>query len=504
MIFLALASGCGSAWADATSCEALTKLNLPHTDIAGATLVAAGAFTPPPGGPGGGQNQTAVYENTPAFCRVTAVSQPTPDSEIKFEVWLPAENWDGRLAESGNGGYGSNISYNGLAESVTKGYAAAANNTGHEGNNEDFALGHPEKLIDWGYRAVHETTVAAKALIAAYYGSGPKYSYWSSCSTGGRQGWVAAEYYPEDFDGLVIGDPANPMTRLQAGSIWANLALNKDADSFIPPDKWSVIHQAVMAQCDAKDGLKDGLITDPRVCHFDVKALLCKQGDSTNCLSAPQIEALKKVVAGGKNPKTGQSIYPGYPLGTAMLPGPVAGQKPDTSAPTTFRLLFQDANWDFHAFNFDTDIARSDKLGNNVMNAVDPSKLKALFARGGKIILYHGWNDPAITPLISIELYNQAVAANGGLGKTSDEVRLFMVPGMNHCGGGEGPNVFDKLDPISEWVEKGHAPDRIVAAHTDANRQVDRTRPLCPYPKVAKYKGSGSIDQAANFACAAP
>jgi feruloyl esterase len=511
------------------SCENLTRLKLAGTTVTSATLVAKGAFTPPAtgrggpppnapaggqagpggrgasgalGGRGGGGGQNAVFETTPAFCRVLATVRPVPDSEIKVEVWLPAVGWNGRLEALGNGGFSSAIMYGNLAQAVVKGYAATGTNTGFDGNDSSFSIGHPEKITDWGNRAVHEMTVTAKAIVDARYGTGPKYSYWNSCSTGGRQGWVAAEYYPGDFDGLAIGDPANPMTRLQANSIYINLALNDDPASFIPPAKWPVIHDAVMNQCDAVDGLKDGLIQDPMKCNFKVESLLCKNGDAADCLTAPQIESLKKISSGSKNPRTGEQLYPGYPLGTSMV-GPVAGKNPDNSAPSTFRMLFQDGNWDYHTFDFDKDTARADKLGNNTINAVNPEKLKALFAHGGKVLLYHGWEDPAISPLISVDLYNQAVKANGGVGKTYDDMRLFLVPGMFHCGGGYGPNAFDKMDVIADWVENGIAPASIVASHSTAGK-VDRTRPLCPYPQVAKYKGTGSIDEAQNFVCAAP
>lgn len=521
-------AGAVHAWAGGTPCEALAKMSLPHVEITSAALVQKGAFTPPPNpnvraappaiaptaanqGPGGaatpvgpGGNQNAVYKTTPAFCRVAATLRPTADSIINMEVWMPVEGWNNRLAETGNGGFGSNISYNELAAGVTQGYTMTNSDTGHQGDDDTFALGHPEKLVDWGYRAVHETSVTAKAVIAGYYGSKPKYSYWNACSTGGRQGWVAAEYYPNDFDGLVLGDPANPMTRLQAGNIGAYLALHKEPGSFIPMAKWAMIHKAVVDKCDALDGLKDGLVEDYLKCNFDPNSLLCKSGDADDCLTAPQLTALKYVVAGTKNPRTGELIYPGFPLGAPLQPGPVAADgHPDGSAPVVFRLLYQDPNFDFHIFNFDTDIARSDKLANHLMNAVEPAKLQAVFAHGGKILMYHGWNDPAITPLAGIQLYQQAVAANGGLGKTYNEIRLFMVPGMNHCSGGEGPNSFDKLAAISDWVENDKAPNQIIASHSTQG-QVDRTRPLCPYPQIAKYKGSGSIDEAQNFICAAP
>jgi feruloyl esterase len=500
----ALAGG-GSAWAAGTSCEDLAKLNLPNVEITTATLVAAGAYKPAAGG--GGPNaaaQAKMYASLPAFCRVAASLHPTPDSDIKMELWMPASGWTGDLAETGNGGFGNNIGFNSMAQYVAKGYAGTGSNTGKDTNDAKPLIGHPEKEKDWGYRAVHQTTVTAKLILAAYYGSGPKYSYWDSCSTGGRQGWVAAEYYPNDFDGLVIGDPANPMTRLQANNIYVSLALNKDEASYISKDKWSMIHEKVLAQCDAKDGVKDGLIEDPMKCDFDVNSLLCANGDAPDCLTAPQITALNAVITGSKNPRTGEQLYPGYPLGTVMVPGAIANKSPDGSAVPTYQMLFQDPNFDYHTFDFDKDTARADELGKNTINAVDPAKLQGVFSHGGKIILYHGWNDPAITPLIQIKLYQDAVAANGGLDKTYSEMRLFMAPGMFHCGGGDGPNIWDKLDAISDWVEKGKAPDAIVAAHTNSQGYVDRTRPLCPYPQVAQYKGTGNINDADNFVCAAP
>ena len=505
LLLALLAAFSVNARADASLCEGLTKRQLPHTEVTASNLVAKGAFTPPPGGgpPGAPRGPNPIFATLPSFCRVQATLRPTTDSDIKIEVWIPATGWNGDLEALGNGGLGASIAYQGLAEAVAKGYAGTSTDTGHRDHDDNFAIGHPERLIDWGNRAVHEMAVTSKAILAAYFGSAPKYSYWNSCSTGGRQGLVAAEYYPNDFDGLAVGDPANPMTRLQANNIWNNLALNKDHASFIPQEKWAMIHQAVMDECDAVDGLKDGLIENPMACKFDINALACKNGDASDCLTAAQIEALGKVVSGSKNPRTGAQLYPGYPLGTAMLPGPVAGKEPDGSAPPIFRDLFQDASWDFHTFDFDKDTARADKLANSIINAVDEKKLQALFKHGGKLLMYHGWSDAAITPLISIEIYNNVVAVNGGLDKTYNEVRLFMVPGMGHCMGGDGPNTFDKLDVLADWVEHGKAPDQIVASHSTAG-QLDRTRPLCPYPQIARYKGTGSIDEAQNFVCAAP
>ena len=518
----AMLAGTASVWAVGIPCDRLAKLQLPHTEITGATLVAAGAFIPPAnpnaprpnpaenGNTGGPANPTgqqaravAAYKALPAFCRVQAVVKPTADSDIEFEVWMPVDGWTGRLEEIGNGGYGSNLTFGGLAEGVAQGYIATANNTGHDGNDGSFAIGHPEKYADWGYRAVHENVVAAKAIAAAFYGNAPKYSYWNGCSTGGRQGWIAAEYYPNDFDGLAIGDAANPMSRLQAGTIWENLAVNATPESYISIDEWQMIHKRVMDQCDALDGLKDGVIDDPRKCNFAVETLLCKSRTGADCLTSPQLEALKKVIAGPRL-SSGEQVYPGFPVGDPSLPGPILGKKPEQVAIDTMRALFQDPNWDYHSLNLDKDIPRNDKIAGHLIDALDYTKLQGVFNHGGKVLYYHGWNDGSIAPQSAIDYYEKVVESNGGLKKTYDDVRLFMIPGGNHCGGGEGPNVFNKLAVISDWVEHGKAPDAIIASHLAQNGQVDRTRPLCPYPQVAKYKGIGSIEEAQNFACTKP
>lgn len=486
-----------------TDCEYLNKLTLPHVEITEARVVAKGEFAPPPGALGGPE-ASAAYRAMPSFCRVLATIRPSPDSDIKIEVWLPTQGWNGRLEGVGNGAFMSSIFYWNLAEAVSQGYAAVATDTGHVGNSGEFAFGHPEKLIDWGYRAVHEMTITAKAVIAARYGSPAKHAYWNSCSTGGREGLMEAENYADDFDGLAVGDAANPMTRNQASTLYSTLAVNRDPAGFLSPAKWLAYRRAVVAKCDAADGVKDGLMSDPMACRFDPNEMRCRDGDREDCLTPPQIAALNTVLAGMKNPRTGERLHPGWPVGANPSPTMVVGREPEQVAIDTFRAVFQNPGWDYHTMDFDKDIALSDKLGNQLMNAADESRLKTLFGRGGKIILYHGWNDPNISPLLGIKYYTDAVEANGGISNTYDSIRLFMVPGMNHCGGGEGPNAFDKMAAITQWVEEGKAPERIIASHSSPDGTVDRSRPLCPYPRVAKYLGKGSIDEARNFSCVAP
>lgn len=484
-----------AAWA--ASCGDLAKVSLPNTAITSAQVVDAGAFKAPGNQKGKGPNP---YASLPAFCRVEATLKPSSDSDIKIEVWLPAANWNKKLQSVGNGGWAGVISYSAMADALREGYATASTDTGHVGGSGSFALGHQEKLIDFGWRSEHEMTVKAKAITQTFYGSAPSLSYWNGCSTGGRQGLKEAQMFPNDYDGIIAGAPANRT----AISLWIAFAVLKDKDSYIPPAKYPVIHQAAIAACDAKDGLKDGLISDPTKCDFDPKALLCKNGDGPSCLTAPQAEAAKKIYSPAKNPRTGQELFPSLVPGSELGWGiQAAGPEPSQNIYDQFRyVVYKDPNWDWRTFDFDKGLAKSEEPDNLVMNATDPN-LKAFFAHDGKLLMYHGWSDPNVSPLNTVKYYKSVVDTMGGAAKTSNNIRLFMEPGMGHCGGGEGPNTFDKVAALEQWVEHKKAPDGIVASHSTAGA-VDRTRPLCAYPEVAKYKGSGSIDEAANFACVLP
>lgn len=488
----------------AATCESLASLKLPNATITLANTVAAGSFAPPtPGGSGmAGRAAFTQFENLPSFCRVTATLTPTGDSDIKIEVWMPVSGWNGELESVGNGGWAGTISYPALALALTDGYATASTDTGHVGANARFALGHPEKLLDFGYRAVHEMTVTAKAIIEAFYRQGPTRSYWNGCSTGGRQGLAEAQLYPADYNGISAGAPANYMTHLQAWSLWVARVVHKDEASYIPPEKYPVIHRAALEACDSLDGLKDGLIGDPRLCHFDPKVLTCKGEDTPSCLTAAQVEATQKLYSPLKNPRTGEQIFPGFEPGSELLWGGLAGPRPFTIPLDFFRyVVFKSPDWDFHALNFDNDVALADKQDHHVLNDIDPN-LKEFFGRGGKLLMYHGWSDQLIAPLNTVNYY-ESVRKSVGAGKSANSARLFMFPGMAHCGGGEGPNRFDTTGTLAQWVERGEVPDKMVASHF-TNGVVDRTRPLCPYPQMAAYKGSGSTDDAANFVCKAP
>jgi feruloyl esterase len=493
----------------AATCESLASLSLPNTTITLAKSVGAGGFTPtkPFQLPPTMLQGLPAFKDLPAFCRVAASVKPTKDSDIKFEIWMPVAGWNGRFLGVGNGGYSGEVWYPFMSEPLARGYATASTDTGHEGSVMDasFAMGHPEKVIDFGYRAVHEMTVKAKAIIAAYYGQAPRLAYWNGCSTGGRQGLMEAQRFPTDFDGIIAGAPANYMTRLSAHYVWVGQALHKDEASFIPPTKLPALHNAMLQACDAWDGVKDGILEDPTRCNFDPKMLECKSADGPSCLTSAQVEAVRKIYGPSINPRTKEPLYPGLvpggELGWAVGVGQVVPE-PMPLATGIFKfVVFKDPNWDYRTFNFDRDSARADKVVGGTMNAIDPN-LKAFFSRGSKLLQYHGWADPGITPLNSLNYYKSVVNTMGGSSKIDDSYRLFMVPGMDHCSGGDGPDRFDAVGALEQWRENKKAPDQIIASRI-RNGKADRTRPLCPYPQVAVYRGTGSTDDAANFACKA-
>jgi len=487
------------AFAAGRSCESLRSQALPNTTVSLAESVAAGSFVPPAVAGGRGASQGEPFRNLPAFCRVAATLKPTSDSDIKMEVWLPASGWNGKFQAVGNGGWGGVISYAAMGEALRRGYATSSTDTGHVGGSGSFALGHPEKLIDYAYRSEHEMTVKAKKIIAAYFGDGPKRSYWNGCSAGGRQGLKEAQRYPEDFDGIIAGAPAADWTGRATGSMRVAHAVHKDEASYIPSTLFPIVHNAALEACDALDGVKDGVLEDPARCTFDPKVLTCKGADHSACLTAPQVEAVRTIYSAAINPETKREITglaPGSELGWATWGGP----QPLGIAFDHFKyVVFKDPNWDYRTFNADRDIAAAERIDRNTINALDPN-LQRFFDRGGKLLQYHGWSDPQISPGNSTQYYQRVAERIGGHDRVQRSYRLFMVPGMAHCGGGEGPNSFDMVGALEQWVEKGQAPDRIVASRR-REATIDRTRPLCPYPQVATFKGTGSTDDAASFVC---
>jgi len=494
----------------ARPCESLKSLTLENATITLAQSVAAGAFSVPASAQEVAQ-QNAVFKQLPAFCRVAATLRPSTDSDIQIEVWMPLSNWNNKFQAVGNGGWAGSITYSsgsgrierGMAEALKRGYATASTDTGHVGDRASFALGHPEKLIDFGYRAVHEMTVKAKTIIAAFYGSNPRYSYWNGCSTGGRQALMEAQRFPSDYDGIIAGAPANPLTRAQSWGVYVGSAGLKDPASFIPRAKYQMIHRAVVNACDALDGLKDSLIGDPTRCVFDFKFLECKAQDSSSCLVAGQAEAVEKMTGPMVHPKTGEMLFPGFPLGSELnWASRVGGPDPSVLNTDFFKyVVFKDPNWNWRTFDLETDSALADEIGGGTLNATPD--LNAFKEDGGKLLMYHGWSDERFSPVNTISYYESVIAKSSSRSSTDEWLRLFLAPGMAHCGGGEGPNLFDVVSALEQWVEYGKAPNQIVASFSTGGK-VDRTRPLCPYPKVAKYKGDGSINDAANFVCGAP
>ena len=469
------------------SCESLVRLSLPNTTITSSETVAQGQALP---------SARANSAPAPTLCRVAATLKPTSDSEIKVEVWLP-EGWNGKYMAVGNGGWSGSIGYAAMGDAVRRKYAASSTDTGHTGGSASFAMGHPEKLIDYAYRSEHEMAVLSKALVENYYGRAPSLSYWNGCSAGGKQALQEAQRYPEDFDGIIAGAPAANWTGRAGQSLWVQQAVHKDEASYIPPSKYPAIHKAAIAACDRIDGVEDGVLEDPTRCKFDPQTIACKGADSADCLTPPQVEAARKIYSWSINPRTKRPVYPGLVPGSELGWATWGGPKPLGIGLDHFRyVVFEDPNWDFQTLNFDTDIARAEKLDARRINALDPD-LKRFFSRGGKLIQYHGWSDPQITPLNSVEYYRSVIEK---MGKVDNSYRLFMAPGMAHCGGGEGPNSFDMVSTLEQWVELKKAPERIVASRIREGK-TERTRPLCPYPQVAVYNGSGSTDDQTNFTC---
>ena len=496
-----------------TQCEQLAALKLEHTTIASAERVTGGSLKPV-GAPDS-------LRSLPPFCRVTGEIRPTSDSRIAFEVWMPLENWNGKFAAVGNGGWSGIISYLALAEELRRGYATVSTNTGHHAepglDMAKFAFGHPERLADFGWRSVHEMTVKGKAITQAFYGRPARYAYFIGCSTGGKQGLTAAQRFPADFDGIVATAPANNWARLMAGTFAVTRAAAADSAGRLPQPARSLLHAAALRACDAADGVRDSLITNPARCTFDPATVQCPAGSESSggCLTAAQVRTARAIYDGLRDP-AGRKVWPGLPPGSEPFWGALTNPANPFPIPISYYrwVVFADPSWDWKAFDLanPNDYARhleGERKYAPVLSAVDPN-LRAFRARGGKLIQTHGWNDQLISAQNSIDYYESVLALEGGgrdragtLRSVQDFYRLFMAPGMLHCGGGPGPNVFDAHAALETWVERGIAPDSIVATQRTSG-VVTRTRPLCPYPKVAKYNGSGDPNRAESFTCAGP
>jgi feruloyl esterase len=491
--FLLMAS---AALLQQPSCDALKALSLPHVTITSAEFVAAGNAAPGRGGRGG------AGAPLPAHCRVAATLTPSADSHIEMELWLPTENWNGKFLAVGNGGWAGSISLDAMAPALRRGYATASNDTGHKGGSASFVVGHPEKLIDFGYRAMHEMAVRSKEMIQAFYKRGPQLSYYQGCSTGGRQGMMEAQRFPEDFDAIIAGAPVHNMVHLNVSQVALQVDMLKNPARLVPPEKRTLFANAVVAACDQHDGVKDGIVSEPRACKFDPAVLACKAGDGPGCLTGAQVENARSAYA-SVTKKNGTLVYPG------RSPGFESGWRIPTQGAALNPLFTdmpryvgrQDPNWDPMTFDLETDLGLALKNAGFV-EASDPD-LATFKARGGKLLLYHGWADPGPAPENTINYYD---AVNKKLGGRQDDwMRLFLMPGVGHCGGGVGPDQADLLGAIEHWREKGEAPAQIIATRPAGRGGTSpMSRPLCPHPQVARYKGSGSTDEAANFSCVAP
>ncbi len=482
----------GTANAAAGSCESLSQLKTPHVLVTLATEVKSGHLKVTDR-----SSERAVLR---PFCRVVVQITPTADSQIGAEIWLPLTHWNRKFLAVGSGGWGGAISYDELVEGLNRGYAAAATDDGHRGAGGRFLMGHPEKLIDFAYRAEHEMTLEAKRLIEALYGQIPAHSYWSGCSGGGREGLLQAARYPQEFDGVVAGDPAN--IRRNAWALSLAVQTFKDPSAYIPPAKYPTIHQAVLNACDAIDGLKDGLIEEPERCQVNFNVLECRNADSPSCLTPRQVQSAQALISPLKS-STGKILFPRLEPGTELRWARLAGgPEPASLFLDEFRyVVFNNPDWDWRTFDLDRDAARAHEIDSHV-DEFDPN-LTAFANRGGKMLIYHGLADQQVAPGSSVDFYNAAREQSSVKPAAADWIRLFMAPGMGHCQGGEGPDTFDALGALERWVENGRAPERIIASQLN-DGQVVRTRPLCPYPQVARYDGKGNPNDAASFLCRSP
>lgn len=478
------------------NCEALTGMPVKDGAISAAAMVRPAA-------------------PASAYCRVQLTLKPEPRSNIRIEVWLPEQGrWNGKFLGTGNGGAAGSIQTAALTGGVNRGYAVAntdmGSSSGGGGLNFGFGVGRPDLQKDFSYRSTDGMTIWGKRITQAFYGRAPQYSYFQGCSTGGFQAWEQVHRLPDAYDGVIAGAAANDRPNLHMTRIWDELANLRTPANTIPKDKVAVIQSAATKACDDVDGLKDGIIDDPRACRFDPATIQCKSGDGPDCLTAPQVETMRLVYQGARNPRTGAQVYPGFEYGSeggidlhleAKLGA--GGQVVVNENMINWSSKFQAAHPDGLGFDFDKDVARAGSDLDGILNYTDP-KLAKFQRAGGKVIAYHGWADSLVPARGSPNYYERIAKANGGYQKTGQFARLFMIPGMGHCRGGVGTDSFDVLASLENWVEKGQAPDTIVATRAARAGMPAISRPLCPYPAVARWNGRGSANDAANFTCQAP
>jgi len=508
----------------AASCADLAHLTLPNTTITLAQSVAPGAFTPPV--PEWARSFIHSKPVPVAFCRVTGDIRPASDSDSKFELWLPLSHWSGRYESVGNGGFAGFIRYDSMVNPLLAGSAVASTDDGHDGpaigpTAADWALGHPEKIIDYGHRAVHLTALTAKAITTAFYGRAPAHAYFVGCSKGGQEGFMESQRYPEDFDGIVSGAAANDWVNLFLSFMWTeNLNLANPA-SYLAPGDLTVINQAVTGSCASAGDAEHGFLSDP---------LRCKVASSSIHLSPAKLASFESIHQGPMD-ASGRQVYAGQPYGSELDWQETISASSFEAAQTQAQMsmygadffrnfVYQNRQWTFHGFDLRKARTDAQRTVGKIMNADDVS-FRAFKSHHGKFIQYAGMTDSIVTALGSVRYYQAVVAAQGGkfdaasLARTQEFYRLFLAPGVGHCGGGPGPNQFgqaggegdaehDMVAALERWVEQGVPPAQIIATkfvQDDESKGVALTRPLCPFPQVAKYKGSGAVAVAANFAC---
>jgi feruloyl esterase len=491
----------------ATPCESLKSVELKQATITAAEFVPEGP-APARGGGGGARGVRGGAARgaapaapaapaqppamIPAHCRVQIVLKPTTDSLINMELWLPpADKWNGKFMGVGNGGFAGSIQglANDMPQALRLGYAAAGTDTGHQEQGGSWAIGHPEKMIDFGYRSTHEMTLKGKELVKIFYDQSAKYSYFKGCSTGGRMALMEAQRYPEDYDGIIAGSLANRHIHMWTAGVARGIELSRHPEENLPAEKAMLVNQLVTNTCDT---LKEGFLNNPGECKVDFSKLLCSAGkDDNSCLTAPQLKTVNTFYGGVKNSK-GELIFSGQALGN-----PISAQRGTNQSPGgTFdivRIAFNDPNLDWQKFDLDRDMPLIDKALSYV-DSVNPD-LGKFKSKGGKLLLTHGWSDTTITPETTIWYYDSVLNKMGK--NQSNWMRLFMVPGMAHCGGGPGVNTFDSIGTLEKWVEKGVAPEQMMGT----GAQGSLTRPLCPYPQSAQYKGTGDLKDAASWVC---
>ncbi|MCP5411647.1 MAG: tannase/feruloyl esterase family alpha/beta hydrolase [Alphaproteobacteria bacterium] len=500
---------------DAQSCAALAGKRLSPD-----TVIESAVFKPD----GDTVGNTKV---TAPFCRVAGVARPTADSRIGFEVWLPpASVWNGRFQGEGSGGSAGSLSPGPMAAALRRGFATMSTDNGHldgegGGHGLSWAYGHPEKMIDWAWRGLHLSTVAAKQVIRDFYGKPAQYNYFLSCSAGGHHAIMEATRFPQDYDGLVGGAAPWKWTALMFGHTWNAMPALKD-QSAVTPDSVAILNRKMVAACDRLDGVEDGVIADPRRCTVDPVQFQCKTGQSADCLTPVQVAAARHIYAGATR-SDGTQLMPGQVRGTELgWIGQMTGPTPGGSSWEFWKMAaFQDPNFVYTSFDFDKDTARAlnARLSNTTLGAAydQTPDFDAFAKRGGKFLLFQGWADPVITPLMDVDFVNKVIARYGE--KDAERfLRFFLLPGMGHCSGGVGYShiggatgapVQDDADhdmerAIEAWVEKGRAPARLIAARMDADRNVTATQPVCQYPKLAQYDGRGDPKAAASYSCRDP